>query len=384
MSGHASAEPSWRRTVAGAVLLDLAVSTLFAWDVFVRDIAEQLRVEPSSLAIVFSAGLGAFTVGVLGGGRLADRLPPRVLTLAAAAVVALGLAVTAAASSLPLLVAAFGVAVGGSTGVGYAVAVRTAGSLSTRRGLALGLTVSAYAAGTIAVAPAAAFLLNRAGRTTTFLVLAVVTAGVLVLAAVLLPRHAPTPTTPRGRQRGAVYSVATLRLWLVFGMGSAPGLAAFAHAGAITPAAGSAGLSVAVLSVGNLTGRLVAGPGSDRIGRTRALYLTVALLAASCLVLAATDRPVVSLAALAALGTQYGALSALTPAATADTVPTDRLGATYGVIFTGWGVGGLLAPVVAAAVASHVGWNLAMLCFLVPAAISAIALALPSRLRSST
>jgi OFA family oxalate/formate antiporter-like MFS transporter len=119
---------------------------------------------------------------------------------------------------------------------------------------------------------------------------------------------------------------------------------------------------------------LVAGPTSDRTGRQHALQVNAAVLVVSCAVLGLADNHVVALAALVALGIQYGALSALVPAATADAVPAARLGTTYGAVFTGWGVGGLLAPLAAAWTASYLGWNLAFLIFLAPAAFSWIAL----------
>jgi OFA family oxalate/formate antiporter-like MFS transporter len=365
-----------RRTLAGAVLLDLAVSVLFAWDVFVPALSRKLGVATGSLAIVFATGLAAFTVGVLGGGRLADRVAPRRLAAAVGAGVSLGTAGVAVVSSVAALVVVFGVLVGGSTGVGYATAVRAAGTVPTRHGLALGLVVSAYAAGTVAIAPAAAVLLDQVGSAGTFFVLAAVTAVVLTTAAVLLPARAPARQPSRGR-RGPVLSGATMRLWLAFGLGSAPGLAAFGHAGELAGGTRAGAVAVTLLSAGNLTGRLVAGPLSDRIGRPLALHVSMAVLVVSSAVLGLAGNPPTALAALTALGTQYGALSTLAPAATADAVPAARLGATYGAVFTGWGIGGLVAPLAAAWAATRLGWNHVSLVFLVPAAFGWIALALP-------
>jgi OFA family oxalate/formate antiporter-like MFS transporter len=122
---------------------------------------------------------------------------------------------------------------------------------------------------------------------------------------------------------------------------------------------------------------LVAGPLSDRIGRPLALHVSMAVLVVSSAVLGLAGNPPMALSALAVLGTQYGALSTLAPAATADAVPAARLGATYGAVFTGWGIGGLVAPLAAAWAAAWLGWNHVCLVFLVPAAFGWIALALP-------
>lgn len=354
--GFAPSRREWR-AIAGAVLLDLAVSPLFAWDVFTADFARDLAASDTALAAVFSVGLGAFTVGVLLGGRAADALPPRRMALLTAAGTAAGLLVSAVAGHLAVLMVGFGVVLGGATGVGYVTAVRVAGTVSAGRGLALGLVVSAYAAGTIIVAPVAAVALGAVGRGWTLAGMAALLAGCLLVAAALVPG---TPGSRSADRRGASRRAGPWRdavtrrtsvLWLVFGLGSAPALGAFAHAGDVAGDPGAAALAVALLSAGNLAGRLLAGPLSDHVGRPASLHANAAVLVAACLTLALGDGVLV-LAALLALGLQYGALSALTPAAAADLVPAQRYGSTYGFVFTGWGVAGLASPVAMAQLAA--------------------------------
>jgi len=52
----------------------------------------------------------------------------------------------------------------------------------------------------------------------------------------------------------------------------------------------------------------------------------------------------VVLAGFLGTGLAYGAVSALVPAATADRVGVTAFPTAYGVVFTGWGCAGLLAP----------------------------------------
>jgi MFS family permease len=360
-----------RRALAGAVLLDLAVSPLFAWNVFTDSLRRDLGATDALLAGAFSVGLLAFCFGVLIGGRVADTTSPRRLALTALIGTVAGLLGTAAAQSVAVLFVTFSVLIGGSTGLGYATAVRVAGTVPSKRGLALGIVVSAYAAGTAVLAPVAAALLTAEGRAWTFVVLAGALGAVLVLAAVLVPGNRPAPdrrTTPGSRR--ARPSAAVLALWAAFGLGSAPALAAFGQAGSLAGTAESVALAVVLLNVGNLAGRLGAGPLSDRIGRRVALHANSALLVLACLPLATGAGGALALVALLLLGLQYGALSTLTPAAIADIVPAERFGTTYGLVFTGWGIAGLLAPVSAAAVAVKVGYNGAYLAFLVVAVLS--------------
>ena len=72
------AEPgvNTKRAIVGAVLLDLAVSPLFAWDVFTDSLRRDLRTDDTLLAGVFSVGLLTFMVGVLVGGRIATPCRP--------------------------------------------------------------------------------------------------------------------------------------------------------------------------------------------------------------------------------------------------------------------------------------------------------------------
>ena len=378
-AGHRDPGPSTRRAVAGAVLLDLAVSPLFAWDVFTAALRRDLGVDDTLLASVFSVGLVAFMVGVLVGGRIADSVSPRRLALVTAGGTVFGLLGSASATSVAALVVAFGVLLGGSTGLGYAVAVRIAGTVRSRRGLAVSLVVSAYAVGTAILAPVAGALLEAVGRSWTFVLLAGALGGVLAVAAVLVPGRAPhrqaSPTHRTGRPSRPVVA-----LWLAFGLGSAPALAAFAQAGELAGTPRSVALAVTLLNVGNFVGRLVAGPLSDLMGRSAALHVNSAVLLLACLPLAVGFSGPVALVGLLLLGTQYGALSALTPAATSDAVSRERFGTTYGLVFTGWGAAGLLAPVAAASLAADAGYDAVYQAFLVVAVLSWVCVTAYARL----
>lgn len=336
------------------------------------------------MTLVFSVGLACFTVGVLVGGRVADRFAPRRVAVLTAVGVVAGLFGAGASRSLIVLIVAFGVVLGLSTGLGYATAVRVAGTVAARRGAILGLVVGAYAAGTAVVAPVAAVLLAATTLMATFSVLAATVGGLTLAGALLLPNKAPSPVAlqkPRSvRERRAFRSFSgVIGLWIAFGLGSAPALTAFAHAGQVAGHATASALAVPLLSVGSLVGRLGAGAASDWVGRPTALHATAAALTAVCIVLGFIDQTGVRLTMLLMLGIQYGALSALVPAATADTVPKQRFGAAYGVVFTGWGLSGLVVPVAATAFGTSTGWDRVFLVFVGFAVVAWFAVVLAGR-----
>ena len=57
-----------------------------------------------------------------------------------------------------------------------------------------------------------------------------------------------------------------------------------------------------------------------------------------------------------------------------------RFGTTYGFVFTGWGVAGLLAPVAAASLAATVGYGAVYRIFIVVAVLSRACVAMYARL----
>lgn len=357
----------------GAALLDVAVSPLFIWSTFTETLAAELAVAEPSLSVVFAAGLALFTTGVLLGGRLADAVAPRVLAVVTTAGVVTGLVLCAVASSVPVLLLGFGMVLGLATGVGYGTAVRVAGTVGdpggpggagdrTRRGRAVALVVSAYAASAVILAPIAAGLLDAVGRAGTFLVLAGLLGLALLGSAALLPctgsaKSRAAHRVPRDLEVpvAAIPRRAVLALWVLFSLGSLPALVAFAHAGAFAGDPVLVVAAVALLNAGNVLGRLAAGPLADIAGYPATLHGTAFLLLAALIALVPQDVPALALSALFALGAQYGALSVLTPVATAETVPAARFGTSYGVVFSGWGVAGLTGPVVATALVTQAG-----------------------------
>jgi MFS transporter, OFA family, oxalate/formate antiporter len=338
---------SWRRRVLAGVVANLAAGTLFGWSLVARPAAEAVEMSPWGAAAVFSSAIVVFAAVLLLLGWLQQRIGPRRLLLGAAVLGGVGLLLAATAQHpLALWIGValfFGVANGLAYGVSVGLAARVPPS---RRGTAAGLVVSAYAAGPVLLGLVAPPALDAVGWRVSLAGLAVIVAGLIAGAAWLVPAGPPEGDR-RGRHDPVPRRVAAL-LWVVFAGGTAPGLLLFAHAVPVARdlqlSVRAAGLAVSALAAGNLIGRLVAGAWSDRIGRLPAVAgaLTTGAVAIVALALS-TSAPVV-LAGYLGSGLAYGAVSALVPAATADQVGAAAFSTAYGVVFTGWGCAGLLAP----------------------------------------
>jgi OFA family oxalate/formate antiporter-like MFS transporter len=337
------------RQVLAGMTANLAVGTLFAWSLVGEDAAADVGMSGDAAAAVFAGAIVVFTVVVLGTGSVERRYGPRLLLYAAAVAGGSGLLVAATADGPLGLWSGVAVLFGVANGLAYGVATGLAARApAPRRGTATGLVVAAYAAGPVVLGLSAPPVLRAFGWRPALIGLGLIVAGLLALAARLAPVGGGVRRSRRERVERAPRGVVVL-LWLVFAGGAAPGLMLFALAAPLAVdlqlSAWAAGLAVSALAAGNLTGRLLAGWWSDRIGRLAALAAALGTAAVSVGGLVASAVPVVVLAAFLGTGLAYGAVSSLVPAAAADRVSADAFSLAYGRIFTGWGLAGLFAPV---------------------------------------
>jgi nitrate/nitrite transporter NarK len=138
-------------------------------------------------------------------------------------------------------------------------------------------------------------------------------------------------------------------LWSIFFIGAGAGLMVIGSiAGMAKSSMGeNAFVAVAILAIGNAGGRILAGVLSDRIGRKRALlsvflFQAILMFAAIPLTSTASAIPVVVVLLAALIGFNYGANLALFPSYAKDLWGMKHFGVNYGVMFTAWGVGGLV------------------------------------------
>jgi MFS family permease len=112
---------------------------------------------------------------------------------------------------------------------------------------------------------------------------------------------------------------------------------------------------VALLAVFNASGRIIAGVISDVIGRVVTLAIVCILQASAMFFFPSFTSISGFILGAAVVGFSYGACLAIFPAATADQWGTKNMGLNYGILFTGWGVGGVIGPILAGKIADSTG-----------------------------
>lgn len=334
--------------LAAAAVVNAAAGTLFSWSVLLPALETDFSAGSRAVASTFSTAIVVFALAVVVAGRVVDRYGPRRTSAAAGVLSGAGLTVTALAQHLVVLHLGYGVLFGAGSGLAYSSVVTWA-STRTRGGpaTAVGVVVAAYAAGPVVAGPVAGLGTSVWGWRLTVLLGAAAVTAVTVLASRRLPDGVAARRAPGGPSRRSDRPALTA-LWLLFLAGTLPGLFAFTYAADLATERGLpphlGGLAVASMGIGNLVGRLLAGALADRVGLRWALRADVVLLGIALAALAWLPGRPALLVALPAVAVQYGALSSLLPTAVRRVCDPSRFGRAYGLVFSSWGLAGVLAP----------------------------------------
>ena len=349
----------------GGTLLNLVLGTFYSWSVFILPLEQEFGWVRQQTSWTFSIGIFTMAVLFVVAGRLHATLGFRVIAAIGGLLFSLGFFLTSFTTSLPWLYLAYGAIAGAGNGIGYSVAIPVISRwFPDKRGLALGIVVGGYGAGSGIFGPIAAeLLIPSVGWEATFRIYGIIFLVLSVVAAWLLKPppdgYAPEDWDP-SQLRAAVARVAQdvtpgemLRgrsfylLFVAFFFGSMAGLGLISQ---LVPFGTQAGIaSVALIglvigAIGNTTGRIVSGLLSDRIGRLNVLRLMVIVSAVAMPLLYLLGSNVLAfVVGVFVVYYCYGTLLAVFAATSADFYGTRHLGVNYGLLFLAWGISAVVA-----------------------------------------
>jgi MFS transporter, OFA family, oxalate/formate antiporter len=368
----------WIVTFSG-MGLNLALGVLYSWSVFGKQFTEAVEKggfgwSKTQAALPYTIAIAFFALMMVPAGRLQDKFGPRVVATIGAILTGLGLIVSALASPgnmVPVIIG-FGMMAGTGIGLGYAAATPAAVKWfpPEKKGLITGIVVSGFGLASVYIAPLSKYLLGSYGVSASFLILGVAFA----IATGILAQFIKNPVTPAvsaAKSSGAnVKTDYTWRemlrtrtfylLWLEFVCGAMAGLMIIGHLAKIVTVQSNNAIQigfffVAFLAIFNAGGRLVAGAISDSIGRMRTILLVCISQAVIMFLFPYFSTITTFLIGSAIVGVSYGSCLSLFPATCADHWGTKNLGFNYGILFTAWGVGGVVGPMLAGTVADATG-----------------------------
>ena len=289
----------WIIVAAGGALGCVAIGGLFSLPVFLRPIAQDTGWSTTGISTAMTFAFLALALGSIGWGALSDRVGPRIVVLAGAVLLTIGLALASLATSLTAFQLLFGVVVGlGAAAIFAPLMACVTGWFETRRSLAVSLVSAGMGMAPMTMSPLAAWLVQGHDWRTALQIIAALVAVVMLPLALLVRRPPALAQAATAAATGATQQPA---LSVGQAMRSAPFLILVAtsflscatHSGPIfhtVSYAVTCGIplmaAVSIYSLEGLAGmggRLVFGLLGDRFGAARVLVL--ALLAQAIVVL---------------------------------------------------------------------------------------------------
>ncbi len=407
--------------VIGAIAIQIALGAIYAWSAFTTPLqSPAFGFSKTMTQAIFSAGLATFGIFTIIGGRMQKRYGPMKIALLGGILLGLGYLIGGfAGANFPVKLLGIGFIGGAGIGLAYVVPIGVGIKwFPDKKGLVSGLAVAGFGFGAflwiLMANPPSIIgingLINTANYTIANVDMAFKIYGVIFLILVVLGslvmRNPPLGWLPKGykpivekdesgkeRKEIAFLPKQMLKrkqfymLWFMFLIGALAGLMVIGNIQnfAKNPAEGFAAFgftyeeavdfavigAAVCLPIFNGAGRIAWGKISDNIGRKKALISMFVFQGVMMGVFFfTTSNPIYFYIAAALIGFNFGGNFALFPAATADTFGSETVGLNYGYVFTSYGLGGIVGPILAGAVQdvgfsfSYAFYPAAVMCFI--------------------
>ncbi|MCI0483303.1 MAG: OFA family MFS transporter [candidate division NC10 bacterium] len=354
----------WR--IVGGLSMNLALGAVYAWSIFVAPIEKEFGWKRADVSIVFMVLVAVFGITFIIGGRMQDKLGPTKVSFIGATLNAIGFFMAGYTTSIGWIVFWLGVVAATGQGFGYATPIPVMSKwFPDRRGLAVGLAVAGYGGGSAIFGPLGGnWLIPTYGWRTTFFVFGIIFFAMGMVATWLL-QNPPAGYKPEGWVPAPATKVAASKheyppseaiktptmwfMWLAYALGTASGLMVISQ---LVPFARQQGHAIEIATtaifvgaIGNASGRILSGWMSDALGRLNVLRLMIGISILGMLALPYAGASVAGLFLVVfVIYWGYGTQLSVNASTAADFWGTKNVGANYGVLFTAWGVAGLIGP----------------------------------------
>ena len=372
--------------VVGALLIQLCLGAIYAWGAFTTALQNPegtFQFSAAQTSWIFSAGLASFALVMILAGRLQDKYGPRIIAVIGGLILGAGYIIASfTGASFPLMLVFIGIVGGAGIGMGYVCPIAACVKwFPDLKGLITGLAVAGFGAGAfifVKLAGSWMGLIESQGVNGTFLIFGIIFAVTVVIGAMLLS-NPPAGWKPAGwnppvekdgsakatvknlTQGQAVKTPQFWMIWLAFVFSAGCGLMVIkclknfgVLEGGLTPAV--AGSALGLLALFNGLGRVVWGTVSHKLSAKGSVILMCLLQGVMMFFLLGMGSKSSTLAIAACwIGFNFGGNFALFPLLTLENFGPKNLGANYGAVFTSYGVGGILGPVMAGMVWDSMG-----------------------------
>ncbi|HAP80633.1 MAG TPA: oxalate/formate antiport family MFS transporter, partial [Enterobacteriaceae bacterium] len=336
-------------TLFGTIVTQFALGSVYTWSLFNSALSEKLDAPVSQVA--FSFGLLSLGLAISSSvaGKLQERFGVRRVTIASGLLLGLGFFLTAHSSNLMMLWLSAGVLVGLADGAGYLLTLSNCVKwFPERKGLISALSIGAYGLGSLGFKFIDTHLLATVGLERTFMIWGAIALLMVVSGAMLMT---DAPNQPVQSVNGVTNNDFTLaesmrkpQYWMLAAMFLTACMSGLYVIGVAKDIAqnlvnldvASAANAVTVISIANLSGRLVLGILSDKMSRIRVITLgqVISLVGMAALLFAPLNE-ITFFAAIACVAFNFGGTITVYPSLVSEFFGLNNLAKNYGVIYLG-------------------------------------------------
>jgi OFA family oxalate/formate antiporter-like MFS transporter len=295
-----------------------------------------------------------------------DKLGPTRVSLIGASLNSLGFFMAGFTNNIGWMIFWLGVVAATGQGFGYSTPIPVMSKwFPDRRGLAVGLAVAGYGGGSAIFGPLGGnWLIPAYGWRNTFFIFGVIF-FIMGLIATWLLQNPPAGYKPEGWTPATAAKAAATKyefppseavktptmwfMWVAYALGTAAGLMVISQ---LVPFARQQGHAIEIATtaifvgaIGSASGRILSGWMSDGLGRLNVLRLMIGVSALSMFLLYHVGASVAMLYLVVfVIYWCYGTQLSVNASTAADFWGTKNVGANYGILFTAWGVAGIIGP----------------------------------------
>ncbi len=353
--------------------INLIIGILYIWSIISKSLVNDLHWSSKQASLPYTFVTVTFVIAMAIFGKLQDLKGPRITATIASIMMGGGIILSGVLVSPVMLVITFGIIAGAGIGTANVSTVPPAVKWfpPEKKGMVTGISVAGIGISAVLYSPVSNALLQSVGISKTFIYLGIAALVLMLILSQFLvnPPDGYTPISKVKKKKKASGNVSTptkdlgirdivktsgfYRLWIMFAASSSAGLMVIAHAAKIADVQISwqgGFYPVILLSVFNAGGRILGGTDSNKIGRINLKRLIFGLQAVNMLLFTFYSSIGLLAAGIAVTGLCYGASFSVFPATIIDLFGMKYFGANYGLIMTAWGFGGVVGPMMAAAV----------------------------------
>lgn len=352
-----------------ATIINFIAGITYIWSVISKGLIENLNWTSKEASLPYTMNLVFFVIAMVIFGKIQDKKGPRFTVTIGSIFMGLGLILSGIFTDPKLMVLTMGLVAG--TGIGTMNASTMPPAVKwfphSKKGMVTGIVAGGVGISSVFYSPLSNYLINTVGISKTFIYIGI---GALVFSLLLaqLLENPPEGFVPEESTKEKkdstkppkdstwqemIKTLSFYKLWLMLALSSSAGLMIVGHVSNIAKIQVNwqAGfVLVILLSIFNALGRILGGTISDKIGRITLLKIVFIIQGINMFVFPRYTNVGLLSIGVAIAGLCYGAGFSVFPAVATDYYGVKNFGLNYGLIYTGWGVGGIIGPMVAAAI----------------------------------